>query len=278
MSAVFTASDGRQIAYADTGGNGPAVLCLAGLTRTKADYADLAAHLAPQFRVVSMDYRGRGNSAHASEPLAEYTPAVEGRDALELLAHLRIPRTAIIGTSRGGLIGMGLAAHMPAAVGALVINDIGPVVEQAGLDFIMTYLGRDPEFADFTQAENVLRETYEADFSDLTDAQWQAWTRRSYADKDGRPVLCYDPRLRDATVDQLAKAPADLWSVYDMINCPMLVIRGENSDLLTAETVAEMARRRPELAQVTVPNRGHVPFLDEPASRGAIDTFLAGWA
>ena len=196
-----------------------------------------------------------------------------------LLAHLGIPRVAIIGTSRGGLIGMGLAAHMPAVVGALVLNDIGPVVERGGLDFIMTYLGRDPGFADFAAAETGMRATYTADFPTLDGChEWQAWTRRTYADEGGRPVLSYDPRLRDATEAQLAMAPADLWAVYDKIACPMLVIHGANSNLLTAETMAEMARRRPDLAQTTVPDRGHVPFLDEPEARGAIDAFLGVWS
>jgi pimeloyl-ACP methyl ester carboxylesterase len=116
----FHAQDGRRIAYADSGGGGPAVLCLPGLTRTMADYADLAAYLAPRYRVIRTDYRGRGASDWAEEPLAEYTPIVEGMDAAALLAHLEVGQATIIGTSRGGIIGMLLAATRPELVTALV--------------------------------------------------------------------------------------------------------------------------------------------------------------
>jgi pimeloyl-ACP methyl ester carboxylesterase len=116
----FHAQDGRRIAYADSGGGGPAVLCLPGLTRNMADYADLSARLAPSYRVIRTDYRGRGASDWAEEPLAEYTPVVEGMDAAALLAHLEVGQATIIGTSRGGIIGMLLAATRPELVTALV--------------------------------------------------------------------------------------------------------------------------------------------------------------
>ncbi len=266
--------NGRRLAYADSGGGGPAVLCLPGLTRTMADYADLAGHLASRFRVIRMDCRGRGRSEHADDPLAEYTLQVEGSDAVALLGHLGIVRATVIGTSRGGLIGMGLAAGLPDLVSALVLNDIGPVVERTGLDFIMTYLGRDPAVPDFESAAAKLRASLGGAFPDLTEAAWLAFARRTYADDGGRPALNYDPRLRDATAAALSAAPADLWDLFAAIRCPILAIRGENSDILSAATLNEMARRRPDMAQVTVGNRGHVPFLDEPEAVTAIDAFL----
>jgi pimeloyl-ACP methyl ester carboxylesterase len=233
----FHAQDGRRIAYADSGGGGPAVLCLPGLTRNMADYADLSARLAP--------------------------------------AHLEVGQATIIGTSRGGIIGMLLAATRPELVTALVLNDIGPVVERAGLDFIMAYIGLDPGFRDFSSAMAALRAVFAADFPDLSDAEWMTIARRSFADSDGRPVLNYDPRLRDATAVALDAPPPDLWQVFDALaGLAVLTIRGGNSNILSAETLAEMARRRPDMAHVTLANRGHVPFLNEAPALAKIDEFL----
>jgi len=275
MTQFFEAPDGRRIAYIDSGGDGPAVLCLNGLTRTMVDFEDLAKHLAPRYRVIRTDYRGRGQSEWADDPLAEYTPLVEGQDAAALLAHLGVTRATLIGTSRGGIIGMLLGAGRPDLLSGLVLNDIGPVVEPAGLDFIMTYLGRDPGFGDFTEAAARIRAAHAAAFPDLADAQWLAYARRSFADKDGRPVLNYDPALRDAMAAALDNGSPDLWPVFDALaGLPILTIRGANSNILSAQTLAEMARRRPDMAHVTVANRGHVPFLDEPEALAAIDAFL----
>jgi pimeloyl-ACP methyl ester carboxylesterase len=275
VTNCFDAPDGRRIAYADSGGDGPAVLCLPGLTRSMVDYADLAAHLAPRYRVIRTDYRGRGASGWAEEPRAEYTPIVEGQDAAALLAHLGVGKATIIGTSRGGIIGMLLAATQPDLVTALILNDIGPVVERAGLDFIMAYIGLDPGVPDFPGAAARLRAVYAADFPDLTDIEWLAFARRSFADREGRPVLNYDPKLRDATAMALDTSPPDLWPVFDALaGLAMLTIRGGNSNILSAETLAEMAGRRPDMAHVTLANRGHVPFLDEAQARLAIDAFL----
>ena len=149
MTRYFGAPDGRRLAYQDTGGAGPVVLCLAGLTRNARDFAGLAAHLAPRYRVLRLDARGRGLSEWAGDPVAEYTVPVEAGDALALLDHLEVPRAAIIGTSRGGLQGMMIGATAPGRVSCLVLNDIGPVIEPRGLDNIMGYLGIEPEAASF---------------------------------------------------------------------------------------------------------------------------------
>jgi len=275
VSDFIEAGDGRRIAYADTGGDGPAVLCLPGLTRTMVDYADLAAHLAPSYRVIRTDYRGRGASGWAEDPLAEYSPVVEGQDAAALLTHLGITSATVIGTSRGGIIGMLLGAMQPGLLDGLVLNDIGPVIERSGLEFIMTYLGLDPGLRSFAEAAERLRAVYSRDFPDLSDADWMAYARRSFANRDGVPALNYDPKLREAMAFAMENSPPDLWQVFDALaDFPILTIRGENSNLLTGETLNEMARRRPDMAHVTVANRGHVPFLDEPVARSAIDQFL----
>ncbi|MDT8344430.1 MAG: alpha/beta hydrolase [Thermohalobaculum sp.] len=270
----FASADGRRIAYAQAGA-GPAVLCLPGLTRSMRDFADVAARLARGYRVVRLDYRGRGGSDRAENPLAEYTPMVEGGDAALLMAHLGIARAAILGTSRGGLIGMGLAAKAPAMVSCLILNDVGPVVEPAGLAAIMDYLGREPGFADFAAAAAGLRRSYGAQVAGLDHADWLAFARRIYRDEGGRPALDYDPRLRESVEAAIAAGPADLWPLFDAIEVPILVLRGANSDLLSAATLAQMQARKPGLIAVTVPDRGHVPFLDEPVAVAAIDAFLA---
>lgn len=275
MSRGFAAPDGRRLAFDDSGGEGPAVFCLAGLTRDGRDFADLAAHLGDRYRVLRLDSRGRGGSEWAIDPVTEYTVAVEAGDAVALLDQLAIPCAAIVGTSRGGLVGMMIATGMPARVSALVLNDIGPVIGEAGLDFILSYLGRAPGFANFAEAARALERSMGAAFPNLTPGDWLDFARSIYRDEGGRPGLSYDPRLREAVEAALAVAPPDLWTLFDALAAvPVLAIRGENSDILLAETLAEMARRHPALAQVTVRNRGHVPFLDEPEARAAIDAFL----
>ncbi|MEM7507530.1 MAG: alpha/beta hydrolase [Pseudomonadota bacterium] len=270
----FTASDGRKIAFSDSGGSGPAVLCLAGLTRDSRDFAPLSPHLTPDFRVITMDYRGRGASDHATDPVTEYQPQIEGRDAVELLAHLGIERTSLIGTSRGGMIGMGLAASMPNLIGALVLNDIGPVIDLDGIGVIMTYLGKPIPHTDLDAAAAAFLALYGDTAPDLTLSDWRGYAERTFHMRDGRPVLSYDPALRGAVEASIPDAPPDLWPLFDAINAPLLILRGENSNILSADTVAEMQRRKPNLTAVEVPNRGHCPMLDEPAVLEAMLPFL----
>lgn len=275
MSLSFAAPDGRRLAFHDDGA-GPVVLCLAGLTRDSRDFAALTRHLAPRHRVLRLDARGRGESEWAQDPVAEYQLPVESGDAVALLDHLGIARATIIGTSRGGLIGMGLGAAMPDRVAALVLNDIGPVVEPGGIEAIMGYLGIEPGWASFEEAATEMARTLGPAFPDLDAARWLDFARALYRDEGGRPRLSYDPRLRDAVAASMEAAPADLWAVFDALaELPLLTIRGGRSNILSAETLAEMARRRPDMAHVTLDNRGHVPFLDEPPALAAIDLFLA---
>ncbi len=279
MTRYFEAPDGRRLAYQDTGGTGPVVLCLAGLTRNARDFAGLAAHLAEgpngRYRVLRLDSRGRGLSDWADDAIAEYTVPVEAGDALALLDHLEVARAAIVGTSRGGILGMMIGATAPGRLSCLVLNDIGPVIGPQGMDNIMGYLGVEPKAASFEALAAALERAMGAAFPDFSSRQWRGFARTIYRDEDGRPRLSYDARLRDAVEVALAGAPADLWALFDALaGLPVLTIRGENSDILSAETLAEMARRRPDMAHVTVTNRGHAPFLDEPAAVAAIDEFL----
>lgn len=275
MTPSFQAADGRRLVYHDTHSEGPAVLCLAGLTRNGRDFAGLAQHLAGRYRVLRLDPRGRGLSEWADDPVTEYTVPVEAGDAVALLDHLGLARAAIIGTSRGGLMGMTIAATVPQRVSALVLNDIGPVIEAEGLAYILTYLGIEPEAESFDEAARALEASLGPAFPDLTHEQWRGFARTIFRDEDGRPRLSYDPRLRQAVEAAFTQGPIELWELFDACAAtPLLTIRGANSNILSAETLAEMARRRPDMAHVTVARRGHPPFLDEAPARAAIDAFL----
>ena len=278
MTERFTARDGRRLAYLDSGGPGPAVLCLAGLTRNHRDFDALARHLAPRYRVIRLDARGRGGSEHAEEPLREYNVPVETEDARDLLAHLGLGRVAVIGTSRGGIVGMSLAAGGPGTVSALVLNDVGAAIEGAGLLRIFATLGREPEARSFREAAQRLMEANAAGFPGVSLARWEAHARAIYdADEAGRPCLSYDPHLRSAVAATIEGdvQRVGLWAIFDaLVDLPVLVIRGENSDILAPGTVSEMTARHPGLATVEIPGRGHAPFLDEPEAVAAIDAFL----
>ncbi|MEM9047743.1 MAG: alpha/beta hydrolase [Pseudomonadota bacterium] len=277
----FPGADGRRLYFADSGapgsGGGLAVLCLAGLSRNHRDFEALAAHLARRHRVIRLDSRGRGLSERAIDPAVEYSIAVETGDALALIAHLGLSRLAIVGTSRGGILGMGIAAARPDLVAALVLNDVGAVIARAGLMRIADYLGVAPP-PDFEAAAAALRLANAESFPGIPPDAWLRFARQIYDDRDGRPVLSYDPALRDTVQAALAATEGDvsLWQLFEALSaCPMLVLRGANSDILCAETVAQMAQRRPGLTHVEIADRGHAPFLDEAVALMAIDRVLA---
>ncbi len=274
----FAAPDGRLLAYADGGGDGPPVLCLAGLTRNRRDFDAVAAHLGPRFRVIRLDSRGRGASERAEDPLAEYAVPVEAGDALALLDHLGLAGAAVIGTSRGGIVAMTMAAMRPGSVSRLALNDIGAEVETAGLARIMTNLGLPPQAETFAQAAIALRDANADAFPGLSLADWERHARQIFDDADGRPVLSYDPRLREAAaaaMAQTAEARISLRPLFDALaGTPLLTIRGANSDILSARTLEEMRAARPDMATATIADRGHAPFLDEPEALAALDAFL----
>ncbi len=277
MTERFAAPDGRRLAYLDTGGPGPPVLCLAGLTRNGRDFDFLAEHLAPRYRVIRLDSRGRGRSDHAEDPLSEYTVPVESGDALALLDHLAIPKVTIIGTSRGGILGMALGSGARERVRALVLNDVGAVIEMRGLLRIMATLGRQPKADTFDAAAAELKQANRHEFPDVPEARWLVHARAIYKDKDGRPRRSYDKHLRSAAAIAIDSdvATINLWPMFEALKgLPILLIRGANSDILLAKTAEEMAAHMPGLRYVEVPGRGHAPFLDEPPAVAAIDRFL----
>ncbi len=271
-------ADGITLAFRDYGSRlatRTPILCLAGLTRNARDFHDLALTLAPERRVVCLDARGRGRSDY-DETYSNYNLIREVGDVLTLLSQEFDRPCIIVGTSRGGLAAMIVHGVRPDMIGGIVLNDIGPELEPAGLTRIMGYLGIPPEpLENWDDAVAAMKASNGAEFEGLDDAQWRAWAERTFRDDDGVPILDYDLRLRDAVLEA-GPMGADFWPQFrSLVETPVLLLRGEHSDLLSGETVQKMRRAKPDMTAVTVRGRGHVPFLDEPEARGAILSFIA---
>lgn len=270
MTEFFMAADGAKLAYADAG-EGLPVLCLAGLTRTMADFDYLLPHL-PPVRLIRMDYRGRGKSDWTGA--ATYTVLQEAQDALALLDHLGVSRAAVLGTSRGGLIGMLLAVLAKDRLVGLCLNDVGPVIERKGLERIFDYVGRNP----FVKTHAALAEKLPGAMPGFVvpASRWLQEARLHYTEGAEGLRITYDPALRESFLAGFEGPSVDAWPLFDALaGLPLALIRGANSDLLSMATVVEMQARRPDMLVGQVPDRAHIPFLDEPESLAVIGAFLA---
>lgn len=268
----FKAGDGTFLAYRDTG-RGLPLLVLAGLTRDGRDFDYLARHLPEDVRLIRLDSRGRGGSGWADP--ATYTVAQEAGDAVALLDHLGIDRAAILGSSRGGLLGLVIAATQPSRVLGLCLNDVGPVVERDGLQRIGTYIGIEPAVADLDEVADRMPAAMPG-FHGVPPMRWAEEAIRHYVQLDGRLGLPYDPALRLAFETAMAAPLPELWTLFDACQgLPLALIRGEASDVLARATAQEMRRRRPDMIFAEIPDRGHIPFLDEPEALRAIEDWLA---
>ena len=266
----FTSSDDVRLHYTDEG-EGLPVLALSGLTRNGQDFDYVAPHL-ENTRLIRLDYRGRGKSDWPGPDT--YTIPVEARDAVELLDHLGIARAAILGTSRGGLIAMGLGAGARDRLLGVALNDIGPDLATGGLEAIMGYLGNRPSWKTHEEAA-AARPELMASFANVPAERWRAEVEKLYIQAEDGLDLTYDARLRDAVLATGAQPAPDLWPFFDALDgLPLATIRGANSDLLTPATFAEMQRRRPDMIAAEVPDRAHIPFLDEPEALAALREWL----
>ena len=265
----FTAPDGTQLYYTDNG-DGLPVLALAGLTRNTSDFDHVAPHL--NCRLIRMDYRGRGQSDWADP--ATYTIHQEAMDAVALLDHLNIEKAAILGTSRGGLIAMVLAATAKQRLLGVALNDIGPEIADAGLSVIKDYIGRNPAQPTHEDAAKFRAKAW-SHFKGVPHARWLAEVQNHYDETDQGLVIKYDPKLRDAVLEAGAQPAPDLWPLYDALaDLPLAMLRGDASDLLPAATFETMRNRRPDAHAATVLGRGHVPFLDEPESLSVLHDWI----
>ncbi|MEH6789931.1 alpha/beta fold hydrolase [Parasphingorhabdus sp.] len=277
----YRSADDRLNLYARIyDGDGPPLLLMHGLTRNSGDFEGLAEHLAGRHKLIVPDQRGRGRSDHDPDS-QNYTPAVYVADMFALIDGLDLGRLGLIGTSMGGLMAMMMAAKAPARFDSLILNDIGPAVEAAGLDRIQSYVGASGPFDSWQQAAAHCRDVHGEFFSNYTAQDWLAFARQLCKEHpDGTISFAYDPSISDGlSGSEQTVVPADLWPVWDQLSAlPVLVIRGAMSDILSPATVADMQRRhRGPFRAVDIPHRGHTPMLDEPDALAAIDRFLADW-
>jgi pimeloyl-ACP methyl ester carboxylesterase len=250
------------------------VLCLHGLTRNSRDFEDLAPHLQQRYRVIVPDVRGRGLSARDPNP-QNYQPAIYLQDILSLIDSVDAPQVAVIGTSMGGLLAMMMGAGNRARVSGLVLNDMGPEVDPTGLERIKGYAGRLPSPKNWDDAVAQTQTMFGSAWPNLSTERWSALARRGYReDEQGALHLAADPMIGEM-LRAAPAATANLWPFWKALRgIPMLAIRGAQSDILSAATFAKMKAENPELMQLEVAQRGHVPLLDEPECIAAIDALL----
>lgn len=280
----------REVLCADTRGlhhlrytewgdpeNQRVLVCVHGLTRNGRDFDALAASLSAHYRVVCPDVVGRGRSDWLPDSAGYGFPQYVA-DMMVLLARLDVAQVHWLGTSMGGLIGMVIASQKNTPIARLLLNDVGPVITAESLQRIGDYVGKAPRFDSYAQAEAYIRQV-SAPFGALTDAQWRSLTESSIRQgDDGKWAMVYDPAIGEAFRQaSLLNQAFDLWPIYEGIRCPTMVVRGALSDLLTAETHAEMGRRGPKAQIVEIPDVGHAPmFLDEAQISVARAFFLGG--
>ncbi|MFC1458736.1 alpha/beta fold hydrolase [Microvirga arabica] len=276
-----SAADGLRLYTRDynpgTAGALP-VVCLSGLTRSSEDFHELALALSrgssrPR-RVLSLDYRGRGRSDWDGN-WRNYDVKTELNDVLQVLTAAGIEKAVFVGTSRGGLITMALSAVRPTMIAGAVLNDIGPVLEARGIARIRGYVGKLPTPRTLDEAVQILQQASAAEFPAFTDEQWRALARVTWREAHGQLVLNYDPNLMKTLEVVDPEAPlSDLWPLFEGLKpFPLLVIRGEHSDLLSAGTVQAMQKNHPRFRAITVPGQGHAPALDGDLTQ-AIEQFI----
>lgn len=270
---AFHARDGLRLSAIEYPGpeHRTPILCLSGLTRSARDFEALATRHATTRRVIALDHAGHGESARPAE-IARYGIPNSLGDVLDAMAALHSPRAVVVGTSFGGILGMVLAVFRPTALAGLMLNDIGPRIEDVGLDHVQNFVGRDPALESLDACVAHLRATLPP--IPMEEAAWLRFAAATYTPgDDGRWHPRWDTRIAEALRGS-GKAP-DLWGGFGAAaHAPVMLVRGELSDLLSAETAARMRRERPDMAFVNVPRCGHCPTLEESQVVPALDSFL----
>ena len=273
--------DGLKLHYRDYGGpeglpaDRPTVLCLHGLTRNARDFEGLAEALAGQWRIIVPEMRGRGDSGYAKDS-ASYNPLQYAEDLGALFEQAAIDRVVAIGTSLGGLLTMILAMTDPDRIAAAALNDVGPEIDPGGIERIRGYVGQGRSFPTWMHAARALEESQGHAFPDFEIANWLAMAKRCMTlGSNDRVVFDYDMKIAEP-FEQSGDAGVDLWPAIDALaGKPVLILRGELSDILSEATLARMRERLPGAETVTIPQVGHAPTLDEPEARAAIQRLLA---
>ena len=273
----FVTGDGLQLYYRDYPGpsDRPPLLCLHGLTRNSRDFEHFAERYSPRWRVLTLDFRGRGSSAYDPLP-ARYNPLTYAGDVLQLLDQLRIEKAVFVGTSLGGLVMMTIAAMAPDRIAASIINDVGPDVDVAGVERILTYVGKDRRFRTWDEAAEAVAANYGTSFDRYTHEDWVKMAKRNCREEKGEIRFDYDMAIAEPFRTTGPVPKVDLWPLFEALgHNPLLVVRGAKSDLLKEVTVARMQEVAPKMRLATVAGVGHAPELNEPEAVAAIDEFLA---
>lgn len=275
--AYFTTADGLKLHYRDYAGAADKlpILCLHGLTRNERDFRALAERYSPARRVLTLTFRGRGLSGYDPQP-ERYTPLTYAADVIALLDGLAIDEAIFVGTSLGGLVTMTVGALAPQRIAATILNDIGPDLRTEGLDRIRDYVGKNVRFASWEEAAAAIAANNHHLPASYGVEDWIEAARRNCRDAGGEIVFDYDMAIALPFETQGPAPTIDLWPLFlKLAEKPMLLVRGAQSDLLSAEALEKMHSAAPQMKSVTVPGVGHAPMLDEPEAIAAIDSFLA---
>jgi pimeloyl-ACP methyl ester carboxylesterase len=274
----WISADGLTLRYRDYPGRAdrPPLLCIPGLTRNCRDFEPIAAAFAGEWRVIAIDLRGRGQSDYARDS-ASYMPLQYVADVAALLDQAGLERVVAMGTSLGGIVIMLLALTAPERIAGAILNDIGPEIEAAGLARIRDYVGQGRSFPTWMHAARGLKEQGGIAHPDFAISDWLRLAKRlMVVGPGGRIAFDYDMRIAEPFNRPEGTAPVDMWPVFAALaGRPLLAVRGELSDILSASTLKRMAREIKGLATVTVPRVGHAPTLEEPAAQRAIAALLA---
>ncbi|HEX8300412.1 alpha/beta hydrolase [Sphingomonas sp.] len=278
MDGFWWSRDGLRLHYRDYAGpaDKPPLLCFPGLTRNARDYEQLAERLAGEWRVIAVEFRGRGESAYAKDPMS-YVPLAYLQDVEALLAELKIDRFVAIGTSLGGIVTMLLAGTGAERLAGVVLNDVGPEIDPAGLARIGSYVGRAVWHPTWVHTARAVAEGNADVYPDFGIEDWLRMAKRLYrVNSSGRIVLDYDMKIAEPFRIPGNETGPDMWPTIDALQGkPLLIVRGERSDILSP-AVAEKMRKRVKGAElVTVPGIGHAPTLDEPEAVAGIGRLLA---
>jgi pimeloyl-ACP methyl ester carboxylesterase len=272
----FVVRDGLRLHYRDYPGaaDRPPILCLPGLTRNSRDFAEFAERHSPRFRVLALEFRGRADSDYDPLP-ARYNPLTYAGDVLELLDQLGVERAIFVGTSLGGLVTMTVAAMAPQRIAATILNDVGPELSDVGLDRIKSYVGGNARFGSWDEAASAIAANNGHVPAHYTHADWVAMAKRVCREENGEIRFDYDMAI--ALPFEAAPTPKiDMWPLFTALGrTPLLVIRGDVSDLLSAGALERMHAAVPDMRSVTIPGVGHAPELNEIEAAAAIDDFLA---
>lgn len=274
----FTVRDGLRLHYRDYPGphEGPPLLCLHGLTRNARDFAEFAERMSPRFRVLAMDFRGRGESAHDPRP-ERYVPITYAHDVIALLDHVGVADAIFVGTSLGGIVAMLVAVLDEDRIAAAILNDVGPELGEEGIDRIRGYVGKETRgFATWSEAADAVRAIQRGLPRSWGEAEWEAMAGRLLSLRDDDRIrFDYDPAIAEPFRTASGKPDVDMWPFFEALaRHPVLVLRGEHSDLLAADAFGRMIERSSNVSALTIPGVGHPPELSEPEAIAAIDAFV----